>query len=355
MRSRASVSVGNGDGTLRAAHRFRDRRRQCHLASVCAISTATGFRTSRVGDHGSVSVLLNRPGLPLLPTITAGQGGDHSATFTWTAPPSNDTYPITGYVVTPRQYLSSTTRPPTTFNSPATTETVTGLSTGFFGSSRYVFRVQAINAVGVGQYSAEFGPVWVGKLPNAPTIGAATPGNTSATVSWTAPAPNGGPDVTGYVVTPYISGAAQAPTTFNSTATTQTVTGLTNGTTYTFRAQAVNTVGAGPSSGDSNAVTPFVPAVPDAPTIGTATAGSGQATVSWSAPASDGGASIDGYIVTPYVGNTALGQRQFFSAATTETITNLTNGTTYTFTVAATNPVGTGPDSQHSNAVTPGP
>ena len=160
--------------------------------------------------------------------------------MTWTPPPSNDTYPITGYIVTPRLFTSSTSLPPTTFNSPATTETVTGLSTGFFGSSRYAFRVQAINAVGVGQYSVEFGPVTVGKLPNPPTIGTATPGNTTATVSWTAPAPNGGPDVTGYVVTPYISGAAQPPTTFNTTATTQTVTGLTNGTTYTFRVQAIN-------------------------------------------------------------------------------------------------------------------
>jgi titin len=302
-----------------------------------------------------VSVLLNRPGLPLAPTITAGQGGDQSATLTWTAPPSIDTYPITGYVVTPRQYLSSTPRPPTTFNSSATTGTVTGLSTGFFNSSRYVFRIQAVNAVGVGQYSAEFGPVWVGKLPNPPTIGPATAGDTSATVSWTAPAANGGPDVTGYVVTPYLSGAAQTPTTFNTTATTQTITGLTNGTTYRFRVQAVNTIGTGPSSADSNAVTPFAPTVPGAPTIGTATAGAGQATLSWSAPTSDGGATIDGYIVTPYLGTTAQAPRQFFSNATTQTIKNLTNGTTYTFTVAATNSVGTGPDSQHSNAVTPGP
>jgi hypothetical protein len=57
----------------------------------------------------------------------------------------------------------------------------------------------------------------------------------------------------------------------------------------------------------------------------------------------------------PYVDGTALAPRQFFSTATTQTIKNLTNGTTSTFTVAATNGVGTGPESQQSNPVTPSP
>ena len=104
--------------------------------------------------------------------------------------------------------------------------------------------------------------------PDSPT---ATAGNARPRVSWTAPASNGGSPITGYVVTPYIGGVAQPPQTFNSTATTQTVTGLTNGTTYTFKVAAINAVGTGPPSAASNAVTPRPP--PGAPTIGTATAG----------------------------------------------------------------------------------
>ena len=58
-------------------------------------------------------------------------------------------------------------------------------------------------------------------------------------------------------MTPYIGYAPQASTTFLSTATTQTVTGLTNGTTYRFRVQAITAIGTGAYSTASNPVTPF--------------------------------------------------------------------------------------------------
>jgi hypothetical protein len=106
-----------------------------------------------------------------------------------------------------------------------------------------------------------------------------------------------------------------------------------------------NTASGGPCYGGKEA--------PGAPTIGTALAGDALATVSWTAPVSDGGLPITGYTVTPYVGATALPARTFDSTATTQVITGLTNGTTYTFKVAATNGVGTGPQSAASNAVTP--
>jgi hypothetical protein len=96
--------------------------------------------------------------------------------------------------------------------------------------------------------------------PGAPTGVTATVGNASATVSWTAPGNNGGSPVTGYVVTPYAAGVAQAAQTFASTATSQPVSGLTNGTSYTFTVAATNAVGTGPASSPSAAVTPRVPA-----------------------------------------------------------------------------------------------
>ncbi len=141
-------------------------------------------------------------------------------------------------------------------------------------------------------------------VPGAPTIGTATAGNAQATVNWTAPASNGGSAITGYVVTPYIGATAQTTTTVGNVTST-VISGLTNGTTYTFRVAAINAVGTGNQSGNSNAVTPVAPAtVPGAPTIGTATAGNAQATVTWTAPASNGGATITGYEVTPYIGTT---------------------------------------------------
>ena len=87
---------------------------------------------------------------------------------------------------------------------------------------------------------------------------------------------------------------------------------------------------------------------PSAPTNVTATAGNTQATVSFSASASDGGSPITSYTVTSTPGNlTATG------ASSPITVTGLTNGTPYTFTVHATNAAGPGPESSASNSVTP--
>ena len=188
-------------------------------------------------------------------------------------------------------------------------------------------------------------------VPGAVTSPSATAGDSQATVAWTAPADYGGSSITGYRVTPYIGATAQATITFDSTATTQSITGLTNGTQYTFEVAAINLVGPGPSSGPSNAVTPI--GVPGAPTIGAATKGNGQATVSWAAPAGDGGSPITGYVVIPYVNEVAQPSRRFDTTDTAQTINGLSNGTSYTFKVAAVNAAGDGPQSLDSNVVTP--
>ena len=88
--------------------------------------------------------------------------------------------------------------------------------------------------------------------------------------------------------------------------------------------------------------------IPGAPTIGTATAGNGQATVTFTAPASDGNSAITNYTVTSNPGNiTATG------SASPITVTGLTNGTSYTFTVTATNAVGTSLASGASISIVP--
>jgi glucose/arabinose dehydrogenase len=92
--------------------------------------------------------------------------------------------------------------------------------------------------------------------PSAPTIGSAVAGNGEATVSWTAPTSNGGSPITGYVVTPYVGFVGGTPTVFGSTSTTQTITGLTNGSTYRFRVQATNAIGTSGYSKVTNPVTP---------------------------------------------------------------------------------------------------
>ena len=88
--------------------------------------------------------------------------------------------------------------------------------------------------------------------------------------------------------------------------------------------------------------------VPDAPTIGTATAGDAEATVTFTPPANDGGSAITGYTATSSPGGlTATG------AGSPLTVTGLTNDTAYTFTVVATNANGNSAASAASNSVTP--
>lgn len=90
------------------------------------------------------------------------------------------------------------------------------------------------------------------------------------------------------------------------------------------------------------------PAVPGAPTIGTATAGVGEVSVAFTAPSDTGYPTTLTYEVTSSPESiTATG------SASPIVVTGLTNGTEYTFTVTATNDTGTGPASAASNAATP--
>ena len=131
-----------------------------------------------------------------------------------------------------------------------------------------------------------------------------------------------------------------------------TVKGLTPGTSYTFTVKGANVNGNGPESAHSNAVTPQGASAPTAPTnVSVAPAGA-EAEVDWSAPNDDGGSAITGYTVTPSTGGNAGTPVPVGPSATSATVTGLTNGTSYTFKVTATNAIGS-TDSPATSAVTP--
>jgi hypothetical protein len=180
--------------------------------------------------------------------------------------------------------------------------------------------------------------------PGAPTAVSAVAGNGQATVSFTAPTNTGGAAITSYTVT-----SSPGAITATGASSPIVVTGLTNGTAYTFTLTATNSAGTGAASSASVAVTPIGP--PGAPTAVTATAEALCALVSWTKPASNGGSVITSYTVTSSPGS--------FTATvngadnTSSYVYGLTNGQGYTFTVTATNAAGTSVSSSASASVTP--
>ena len=182
--------------------------------------------------------------------------------------------------------------------------------------------------------------------PGAPTIGTATTQSDSAiSVAFTTPSDGGGSPITSYTVTSSPGGyTATGP------ASPIVVSGLNGGTGYTFTVTATNAAGTSDASGSSNQATTDT-RISDAPIIGTATAGFEQATITFTAPAHDGGAAITSYVATSSPG----GIRGTVSGPGSGeiTVTGLTNGVDYTFTVTAINENGTSAPSSASNSVTP--
>jgi len=193
--------------------------------------------------------------------------------------------------------------------------------------------------------------------PDAPVSLAATPGNTTVLLTWTAPA-NGGSPITGYNLYKGNSSGGESSTPLNGSTlisdNTMSVTSLTNGHTYYFTAKAVNSVGSSVASNEVWAIPAAT--VPLAPTGVVAVPGNASATVNWAAPSSPGGSAITRYTVTA-ADSTALSRGSqtcaWTSGALSCTVGGLTNGDSYTFSVTATNSTGTGVASSTSSAVVP--
>jgi hypothetical protein len=188
-------------------------------------------------------------------------------------------------------------------------------------------------------------------VPGAPTGVSATGADKQATISFDPPASDGGSSITGYTV-------RSNPGNFTASGFSSpiTVTGLTNGTSYTFTVTATNAVGTGPASQPSNAVTPQAggSTVPSAPQNVSAVPGDGRATVSFSPPANNGGSAISSYTVIAAIAGTGMQPPiEQTGSGSPITVMGLTNGQAYNISVRATNASGTGPASSPAVQVTP--
>ncbi len=312
------------------------------LALFVAVSTL-GLLGASAG-----AAVSKRPGAPTNVSVVSG---NDALTITWSPPTNTGGGPITGYSLRPiGGHYCSPGGSDGTFK--ATTCTVTGLRNG----RTYAVAVKAFNAYGASAYTTAISEM--AGIPGAPTGVSGVPGNGSAAITWAAAAGNGSP-ITVYTVTS--SPGAQSCT---STGLSCTVSGLTNGQSYTFTVTATNKIAltksipvyaTGPASAPSAPV--VLASVPGVPTNVVVRGDNGSALVSFTAPA-DGGSAITSYSVVVGDETTAVTSTDTAPASTATngyTVSGLNPADGYTFSVEATNVAGTGAASPATGATPDAP
>ncbi len=316
-----------------------------------------------VGTGSASNPMTQTPvAVPGAPTVTSTQVGPGTASISF-VPGGLGGSPLTGY-----RY---STNGGTTWTTTSTTSplTLTGLSNG----TGYILELEAVNVSGPGAPTTT--SFTTPAVPAAPVISSIVPGDRALHVTFATPSSGGSP-ISDYDwstdggTTWYSEGSSGTPCQEggNSTETctvealsTDGVTALSDGTTYPIEVRAVNAVGDGNASAPQSG-TPYT--TPGAPTITTGAEGmvpSDEAlTVSFDAPANDGGSPVTGYQYSTDGGATwqartdgqpATAATMTIDALSTDGSTPLTNGVTYDVEIRAVNSAGDGPGSAVASGI----
>ena len=291
--------------------------------------SVTVIATNAIGDSSPTSALLRTPNVvPGAPTLDSAIAGNQSIAVTWTAG-SNSGTAVTGYTATAVD--SGLTTFTCTASSSATTCSITGLTNG----TEYSVTVTATNAAGTSAASSSLAAT-PKTVPSYPSLVSLAPGDGSIDVTWSGSSSAGGGTIDGYRATATDALNNSFDCTTDETGTSCTIVGLTNGTQYSVTVAAHNEIGYSSESGSGSSTPRTTPDQVDAPTV---TSLNGSLKVQWSAPASNGGASISSYTATASDGTTTH-TCTWTSGPLECTISGLTNGTSYDVTVVATNAAG---------------
>jgi len=301
--------------------------------------TAYTYRVSAINSVGTSSTSNEDSDTPtasstaMVPTppsnLTATKISQTQINLAWVAPTDNGGELVTGYKIEEKVGTGTYSVIVAHTGNTNTAYSRTGLTAG----QTYTYRVSAINSVGASNTSNEASATQtLNVVPNAPTgLQAISASPTQINLSWNPPSNNGGPSVTNYKIE-FRIGSGSYSTLANTAATSYSHTGLTTGTTYTYRVSAINSVGTSATSNEASAV----PAKTLTPTGLTATAVSPtQINLSWIAPSETYGQSITGYKIERVIAaGTYVTVVENTGKATTYSVTGLTTGTKYTFVVS---------------------
>ncbi len=184
-------------------------------------------------------------------------------------------------------------------------------------------------------------------VPGAPTNLSATPGDSQATLNWTAPSNDGGSAITSYNIYRGTSSGSEVEVQTGVSGTSYVDSGLTNDVTYYYEVTAVNGVGEGPPSNEASATpTGSGATVPDAPALTAVPAKGKGIQLSWTTP-NDGGSPITGYYVYRSTDGSSFTLYAEPGNVTSYKDTHTSRGQIYYYKVRAVNAVG---DSPYSNA-----
>jgi fibronectin type 3 domain-containing protein len=300
------------------------------------------YKVSAVSSAGEGSQSNEASATPLAvpssPTLASAVPGNAQVVLTWSAPTSNGGSAVTGYKIY-RGTASGTETLLTTVGN-VLTYTDSGLTNG----QTYYYKVSAVNVAGEGSQSNEVSAKPV-TLPSAPRALAATGGDAQVTLTWTAPASNGGTSIIGYKIYRGTASGSEVLLTTVGNVLTYTDTSAINGQPYFYKVSAVSSVGEGAQSSEASATPELIVTAPSAPRNLEAAAGNAQVVLTWTAPSSNGGASVTGYKI--YRGGALL---TTVGNVLTYTDSSVTNGQTYTYVVSAVNSAGESPQSNQVTA-----
>jgi hypothetical protein len=255
--------------------------------------------------------------------VDATDGELGQSTISWTPPIYDGDSPILAYTAYSYSTQDPVVHSASVDGAASSSVVVTGLTNGF----SYIFNVKSFNTFGYGEasaYSPEIMPIGP---PTPPLNVVATAGTGNALVEWEAPLSDGGVGLISYSVTSSPPGffiIVLQPTLSVGT------TPLTEGVEYTFTVVATNSIGDSLPSAPSNPVIPLGP--PGPPTNVVAVPENSAASITWDDPINNGGSPISSYTLTSTPGNIIV-----LSVQKPTLFQSLINGTSYTFTVYASN------------------